>query len=101
MTSISRLLLESAVMLRTSGLGQPTPSANDTMLFLQLLLRSFPARFAPKFASLSATAMLHPVIPQSLSFWHVCAGEQIGSSLVEAKLAACVNVVPGITSIYW
>jgi periplasmic divalent cation tolerance protein len=28
------------------------------------------------------------------------AGEKLGRSLVETKLAACVNIVPGITSIY-
>ena len=27
-------------------------------------------------------------------------GEQVGRSLVEEQLAACVNVVPGVTSIY-
>jgi periplasmic divalent cation tolerance protein len=27
-------------------------------------------------------------------------GETIGRALVEARLAACVNVVPGVTSIY-
>jgi periplasmic divalent cation tolerance protein len=27
-------------------------------------------------------------------------GERIGRSLVEARLAACVNVIPGLTSIY-
>ena len=27
--------------------------------------------------------------------------EEIGRRLVEERLAACVNVVPGLTSIYW
>ena len=27
-------------------------------------------------------------------------GEALGRSLVEARLAACVNVIPGLTSIY-
>lgn len=53
---------------------------------------------------LSSSPLLHqfmvaPCQPPLLLYG--CAGEQIGSSLVEAKLAACVNVVPGITSIYW
>ncbi|KAG2497353.1 hypothetical protein HYH03_004512 [Edaphochlamys debaryana] len=28
-------------------------------------------------------------------------GEALGSKLVESRLAACVNMVPGVTSIYW
>lgn len=28
-------------------------------------------------------------------------GESIASSLVERHLAACVNIVPGLTSVYW
>lgn len=29
------------------------------------------------------------------------AGEKIAADLVERKLAACVNIVPGLTSVYW
>lgn len=28
-------------------------------------------------------------------------GERLGTALVRERLAACVNVVPGVTSIYW
>lgn len=28
-------------------------------------------------------------------------GEGLASKLVEAKLAACVNILPGVTSVYW
>lgn len=28
-------------------------------------------------------------------------GERLASSLVEERLAACVNLVPGLSSIYW
>lgn len=27
--------------------------------------------------------------------------ERIGSALVEERLAACVNIIPGMTSLYW
>ncbi len=28
-------------------------------------------------------------------------GEGLASKVVEAKLAACVNILPGVTSVYW
>eukprot|EP00195_Chlamydomonas_chlamydogama_P015162 CAMPEP_0202912558 /NCGR_PEP_ID=MMETSP1392-20130828/58099_1 /ASSEMBLY_ACC=CAM_ASM_000868 /TAXON_ID=225041 /ORGANISM="Chlamydomonas chlamydogama, Strain SAG 11-48b" /LENGTH=100 /DNA_ID=CAMNT_0049603515 /DNA_START=284 /DNA_END=582 /DNA_ORIENTATION=- len=28
-------------------------------------------------------------------------GEALAGKLVESKLAACVNIVPGLTSVYW
>jgi periplasmic divalent cation tolerance protein len=28
-------------------------------------------------------------------------GERLGTALLEERLATCVNVVPGVTSIYW
>jgi periplasmic divalent cation tolerance protein len=28
-------------------------------------------------------------------------GEKIAGTLVESKLAACVNIIPGLTSVYW
>ena len=30
-----------------------------------------------------------------------CVGETLAGLLVEGKLAACVNIVPGLTSVYW
>jgi periplasmic divalent cation tolerance protein len=28
-------------------------------------------------------------------------GERVAQALLEAKLAACVNLLPGVTSVYW
>ena len=29
------------------------------------------------------------------------AGEKLAGGAVERKLAACVNILPGVTSVYW
>lgn len=33
--------------------------------------------------------------------WRAYAAEALSSKVVEAKLAACVNILPGLTSVYW
>jgi periplasmic divalent cation tolerance protein len=44
---------------------------------------------------------MHVCYPTSLRAPYPLSGEKIAGSLVESKLAACVNIVPGLTSVYW
>ena len=60
-------------------------------------IRSFPA---PVLLQVSRVYTLRSSRPPFSRWFCLLAGERLGGLLVKGKLAACVNMVPRLTSIY-
>ena len=57
----------------------------------------------PLVSTLTASAKMSSATPYSIAFVTVPnkeVGETIAGGLVSSKLAACVNIIPGVTSVY-
>lgn len=67
----------------------------QTLLYSSITGPVVAASMSTEVATVSDAIVVYVTVPNQDT------GEKIAGSLVESKLAACVNIVPGVTSIYF